>query len=302
MGYFFTFLLGALAAIKSQHQEHSERGAKALANEHTDTKTTRVVFSEADVEEYRHNQKEQSLIQKSLRRAAWFTFWAVFIYAAITLAIWYATNKTAKAAKETADTTAKQLELAERPWMTAKIIGGEFDFQEDGSASFKAAIVMKNIGRSPAIAIDNGFSVILPKREALFTEPLAKQKELCDALRKRQAKPIETTGISILFPNEETSPLGFSTSIPKEWIDQAALPPTATDPHRVIFAGILVGCVDYQFTFTGNHHQTGYIYEISRREPTARNPNFPYMLQIGVSLPPDRIILTEYFFGGRYAD
>lgn len=239
-------------------------------------------------------------VQNSLRWATWFTFGAVVVYAFITLLIYYANNKAANAAKTAADTAKIQLELSERPWVVARVsVGGNFTFRADGSASFIGSIVLKNIGKSPAIGIDPEYRLVIPAKEKIFTEPAEQQKDLCDPLRKRKGK----TGLGILnvlFPDEETPPLSFSTNVSKEVIDFGKMK-FPNDPANVFYIQpVIVGCTDYLFGFAPEHHQTGFIYQLYRVDPT--RPNLPLAVIVDQSLPPERLKLTEYFFDGKYAD
>jgi hypothetical protein len=215
----------------------------------------------------------------------------VLVYTVVSIGLW--------------ETAQKQLEVSERPWITADLVergASDFTFLPDGQASFRGMVILKNVGHSPAIGVSlNTYRVIIPSGNAVFTEPVRIQKEICEPLRKIKANPKETVGIAILFPGQQTPPLGMSTSIPKEWIDGGAVTFKDGDPNRYI-APVLVGCVDYRFSFDPEvHHQTGIIYDMGRYDASA--PGWEKrLIKVGTNLPPDQMILVRYFFGGNYAD
>ena len=62
---------------------------------------------------------------------------------------------------------------------------------------------------------------------------------------------------------------------------------------------VVAGCVDYLYGTATRHHQTGFIFTINRFEPT--RPNDVIAIKVGEQLPPNRIALIKYAFGGFYA-
>jgi hypothetical protein len=102
------FILGLLARIKNQNHEHSQHHSNTTTDKQCNYPSViparvQVSYSEEDQKERRTYHEQYYALQKSLKRAAWLTFWGVFIYAGITLAVWHATKKAADAAKISAD-------------------------------------------------------------------------------------------------------------------------------------------------------------------------------------------------------
>jgi hypothetical protein len=197
-------------------------------------------------------------------------------------------------------TAENQLEVSERPWMTVDIPNGvsDFSFHPGGHAFLRSALVLKNIGHSPAIGIASAYIVIYPRRNEMFDTPVKKQKELFEPLRKEKSMPGEL-GVGILFPGQQTSPLGFSASVAKETVDSGSF--TFPDDPGKYVTPVLVGCVDYRLSFAPErHHQTGFIYMIGKYKPA--EPTHYISIQVGIDVPLSSLKLDQYFFGGHYAD
>jgi hypothetical protein len=113
------FIFGLLIRTKSHNQEHAQNDSNSTTNKQSNNSNivpvrVQISFSEEDQNERRAYQEKHYALQKSLKRASWLTFWAVFIYAGITLAMWSATKKAADAAKESADVTRDSFNMAKR--------------------------------------------------------------------------------------------------------------------------------------------------------------------------------------------
>ncbi|MGB9123309.1 MAG: hypothetical protein WCE73_22025, partial [Candidatus Angelobacter sp.] len=116
------FLFGILSAAKIQDRKHAKHDYKPTEQDRCNNESVipariQISFSDEDKKESRAYQDQQYALQKSLKRAAWLTFWAVFIYAAITLALWCVNKKAADAAKSAADTARDTLIYSQRPWV-----------------------------------------------------------------------------------------------------------------------------------------------------------------------------------------
>jgi len=238
-------------------------------------------------------------------------FWvSVGMFFAVSIYAWYARQqaieiaKTAEAARISADAakdgvevTRKQLEISARPWVTFRLlVTGPFEFDDKGTAHLKLRITVKNIGHSIARDI-NIQAEMFPYsfKQTEFFQPVDRQKKLCEPLRKA-AVDEHSPGVT-LFPEEEfTQNLGPTISM-KE-IDSAILP-TRQPPGRYI-EPMLIGCIDYRYSFAPEHHQTGFIYNIYRIN--SADPFHGYAIQVNKTLPISGFRLESYFFGGNYAD
>ena len=129
---------------------------------------------------------------------------------------------------------------------------------------------MTNQGHSPALRVDVAADVFF--REPDIQSAMEAQAKLCPLTGITRSGPYE--GVT-MFPGSKHSILRFFTvgivsmeDWKAHWGDGKATP-------------VLIGCVDYIFQ-NGEHHQSGFVYEIDRSSPnngeasgsfTSINPN-----------------------------
>ncbi len=169
-----------------------------------------------------------------------------------------AANNQAQAALIAAGTAQKQLELSERPWVSAdvslagpliyKIVAGPRIYEFSG-AQISLRIVLKNTGNSPAVAV----SVQLAAYPNYRDDALEQQHQLCDPLRRYAFNSGPT-----IFPGQTMKEV-YSLTLSLKDIEKATRGSNAPfiDP-------MIIGCVDYGFEFKPEHHQTGFISTIAR--------------------------------------
>lgn len=136
-------------------------------------------------------------------------FAVICVYAAYTIKIYCANQKSADAAKSAADTAASQLELTQRPWVFVKDakVASPLTFDKDG-AHVTFEITIHNSGLTPAVN-----ALILPK---LYPLPLIESarppvERLCDATSYASS----TTGL-LIFPNTDSPPQTLTFGISKK--------------------------------------------------------------------------------------
>src|SRR6185437_11915003 len=117
---------------------------------------------------------------------------ALVIYTIYTAKMYRANRDAADAAKESADTGIKQLELAERPWVDANItLDGPFTFNVNG-ANITVKIELRNNGHSPAF---NTWATMRGLVAPASINPDQYRDEVCKTVTDQRNK----VGIS-LFP------------------------------------------------------------------------------------------------------
>jgi hypothetical protein len=163
----------------------------------------------------------------------------------------------ADAAKSSADTAVRELELSERPWVDADVrINGPFAFDVNG-ANLSVLITIRNTGHSPAFN-----TTINPRLMILFggPDPFQLRNEVCrDAIRE-----VSTSGFGIsLFPNanfQSPTKVGFG----KEEIEKAGQGFGANLRGAIVGPRLIV-CIAYRPTFNNTSvYTTGYIFDVSR--------------------------------------
>jgi hypothetical protein len=217
-----------------------------------------------------------------------------------TLAEVKATNSLARETHKTFEMSAKQLEVTQRPWITAKLSVGRdgLSFTKDQKWSLDGVVVLKNVGHSPAVAISTMYAVVALSAVDIFDEPtgaIRVQRLICDEVRRDPTVVADVPRVNTLFPGDETTPLQVE-SVTRYSFDVDALKLSMGSYVSLV----VVGCVDYRFTFAPEHHQTGFIYRLYGGDPAELYEH--RMIKVGENLPPEKLQLIEYFFGGKYAD
>jgi hypothetical protein len=247
------------------------------------------IFDELVRQGKEEERREQTKIKYERR-----TMWAVIIYATIAgfqSCFVYQSNginrKAANAAKGSADTAQKELEMSQRPWLKIEPVSlGSFTVDKDG-ATIKIGISITNVGRSIAQSITfGGWMVALE-----IQNPRDEQKTRCGNLH---SAPGNKFGY-VLFP-EENLKLEWTFRIASNLIaaifkfgerinDKAMAPPA------------LFGCVSYQFGFEGGEHQTGFMSTLARADPANPGMDFMFILDPPTTVPPSNLTLSRDVYG-----
>ena len=170
-------------------------------------------------------------------------------------------GKQANAAKSVADTAARSLELSERPWVSidfkSMFITKPLMLNSNG-ASMYIGYSWKNTGHSPAMHIHSQNKlIVLSMTKLAEAEAAERQAALCDPLRKLPRWHIlEIT----IFP-DDAFPFNEGLGLDQGEI-AAGLKSRESGPasHPGYISLALVGCIDYQFSFAPEHHQTRYAF------------------------------------------
>jgi hypothetical protein len=177
----------------------------------------------------------------------------------------------------------------ERPWVYLDQVKFIFPIRIDNAVNAGVRFVFKNIGHSPAINVwVEPKLMLLNSWKAPVRWPIDAQREICDALISKSPN----TG-PVVFPNRDGFvDYGLATSA-EELADSRA------NPGSKALMPYLVGCIDYRFTFAPEHHQTGFIFAITRK---ARDGTGPLLNTEPGSIEPDDVILDPTFSGGIRID
>lgn len=290
-GALLAFILGLLIRTKSHHPERTQHDSNTTTDKQQNNPSiparVQVSFSEDDQEEHRTYQEKHYALQKSLQRAAWLTFWAVFIYAGITLAMWRATNKAANAAKESADITAKQFELSQRPLVSFyPTINRALSISPDG-AQIGVEISYTNKGHSPAMKFWHNIEMLPTTVDAI-----AKREELCAQTKAQQAVNERMT--DTLFPEDnfvQTYIVG---------VDKPAINFARSANHGYMLP-VIVACVAYQPNFSDSVYTTGRIFDVFTVDPSKPGILLAVDVRETTIVPIDRLRLTAHFEGATNA-
>jgi hypothetical protein len=234
-----------------------------------------------------------------------------------------AAGKQADAAKSLANLTAKQVtanqELIESQRASISVSFGRvinpITFH-DGAPSIVFSILLQNTGAIKATHV----AVRLKPYYSLwgnniFNEPLQKQRDFCATTippdqdwgwengKRIDLKGLRDWTVTIEPHTAFEHQLNFGMGKPTDaeiikWppADAIQTNPTLTVTDRVF--PIVVGCVDYQSGAMPEKHQTGFIFEVQEGYSDASTSNAaPILVHYGIDLSPEKVVITQFFFG-----
>ncbi len=218
------------------------------------------------------------------------------ILAAFTASLYMATVNLGKDARKSGKKQSKitrQMFLAEhRPWIAVKpSIASDLTYDEEGNAWIAIQFVATNVGKGPAIGVmvEANLHIVSGNEQSL-------QRQFIEQM-KLFPQRIKEFGFT-LFPSE---PLVYTyklhitkndmTDFSRNWAEM-----TKTKEERTAFSISLIGCVIYGFTFEDGVHQTGFIFDLDKRDP--QNPNINLMIDTKDGpIPASLLKLSHTRFG-----
>lgn len=179
---------------------------------------------------------------------------ATVIAAIYAIGAYHASWQAVGAAQDQAEIARKSLVAGERPWINVAVSASQVRSNINGM-KFTFHFVFQNTGHSPAVMISHHV-VLVP--DNLGSDVLAAQDDLCRPLR---AIPNNKRRDGFTqFPNQE---LVADTDVYLFWQDIGKM--RLDGKERAMPA--LVGCIDYQFASDPTHHQSGFIFDLSTKDP-----------------------------------
>ncbi len=166
-------------------------------------------------------------------------------------------------------------------------------FSDIGGMSEAFSIVFKNSGGLPANLTAVRWKVIFVQwGDDFFKVPGEKQTELCDRPPTEDERRSIITPITIFKDSamEWQINFGVGKALDSELIKW---PPNQSIQTLRIYP-VIVGCVDYQSGAMQNAHQTGFIYTLERIGEGG--PTMPSLINNGVNVPKENVMVTRYFF------
>jgi hypothetical protein len=196
------------------------------------------------------------------------------------------------------DTSHRQFEATERPWLKVSFSDNAVNFA-DGSMLFSMHAHITNVGHSVATGVIIPIKMFLASdANSIFKEPLKRQEELCDAIENKSVSVQQNETAIAIFPGSGDDSLLLGQGFSKSEIDAT---PTVNPNFQIKhLLPIIVGCVDYQYGASTHHHQTRFIYEVQRLDP-AVSPNI-FTIEVGKDVPAPNVALVPYAFGGFLAN
>jgi len=182
-----------------------------------------------------------------------------------------------------------QMQADQRPWISPSIsLSGPLVFTGDHDAVIYFIMVIRNIGRAPALNVSNRIEVHVVEEHNIF-DSIEGQKQIC-GLARAKADMKDFRG-QTLFPDDEkrlpSSATISHTDFAKAW----------PDTNNVFFR--IIGCIDYTFAADRKSHgQTGFSYDLMRpADGGAHRSGFDPRRG---NVPADNLALEPDFFTGGY--
>jgi len=189
-----------------------------------------------------------------------------------------------------AKTAYETLVVTNRPWISVDIgVVGDFVFTQQNEVRVAFEFTLKNVGSSPAANVEVDAKLI-----SFLGDVRPIQKEIADKNRSRPGQ-LGHSGITI-FPGEVVVQ---RYSLPISWEEiEAFNQKFAEDTDGILkpfwLRPILVGCVDYKFTFAEGHRQTGFILNLYHVAQTNPHGTFVFELAQG-TFPANTLQLRRDF-------
>jgi hypothetical protein len=166
-----------------------------------------------------------------------------------------AAQTAADAATKSADVAEKTLIATQRSWVSVhdlKIVARLYFAQ--GGAHLPLEFELKNTGNSPALFVHIEARMFPLHKETI--DIVAMQKQVREKAQAQEWRKHES-GMAI-FPGD-VRPEKKIVSVSKEELEKGSF--ERSDGLRGVNL-VLVGCVDYEFSFEQGHHQTGFVYAV----------------------------------------
>jgi hypothetical protein len=211
------------------------------------------------------------------------------------------------AAQQQSVISANQLELSQRPWVSANFsVASPLVFDQDGG-HVSIFVVIKNTGHSPAVRGFYDFK--LYPTFLRLPDPVEERETICKNVEGQSALQNNVKFSQTFFVDDNIgSNIGLTMSpeqIKNAMVDiPESLFPNSHPNNKnwVEWAPIvLVSCIAYRPFFADKQYHTGYIFSLDRVDPKSGNI---LMLKptVGTSIPANELRLSYLFGTGTDAD
>jgi precorrin-2 methylase len=223
------------------------------------------------------------------------------IIAAQALVLAQAAKVSADAARQQSITNTNQLELSQRPWVSANFaVYGPLVFDRDGG-HINILVTIRNTGHSPAIRGHYDFK--LYPTFLRVPDPVKERETMCANVEGVSALPRNLHSLQTFFV-KDNMPLNVGLAINQEQINKAmidipeSLFPNSHPSNKTWVKWVpivLISCIAYRSTFTDRQYHTGYLLSLDRIDP--KSGEIPKLVPtVGTSIPASELRLS-YLFG-----
>jgi hypothetical protein len=183
-----------------------------------------------------------------------------------------ATQQAANAARSTAEVTARQIELAQRPWISIDtLIVSPLTFTPGGAAQVTLKFAIRNVGSTPAKGLSVQPEMYIASRDK--QDPVMERSKVCEQNRTREAG-----ADGILFPKGEFTKFVTFYGDAKDIVEESN--------RTGSFSPAVIVCANYRSTFDDRaRYTTGIIYYLRRIDPS--HPGIYSRMKNGVEVPQE---------------
>jgi hypothetical protein len=226
-------------------------------------------------------------------------FVVLCVYAAFTIRMYYANRDSADAAKESADTASRQLEMVDRPWIKEALRSVSDFSTQNGTITWGVSISANNVGHSVATEVFPDARLIAIRGADFIDFPRKQVTELCEKMTQRfkQLKTDPELWNNSIFPDDHHDFIPFTTLLLPQEIAASSLD-GGSGLGKSVFP-VLIGCIEYHYPTSPHAHHTGFVYVLSHTDdPSLAEPTRTFF-SVGRTVPKDKIVLRQI---GQVAD
>jgi len=217
------------------------------------------------------------------------------VYTAYTIKMYCANKEAADAAKNAAETAARQLDMSERPWINPDIgIADNVDVEQTG-ITVKIGVRLKNTGHSPATALRfQAETIAVPVGPTGDAETIKERDRVCGVAQKEISEGNDSKGETI-FPDSEGITRYVTMVLAKDEMDASIEKWKSVTP-------MIVTCVAYLPTFERTIHTTAKVFLVLRIDPVTKVGMAFFPSNEGTIFKPGQFALVPNLVAGVYAD
>jgi hypothetical protein len=151
------------------------------------------------------------------------------------------------------------MEAQQRPWISVEVFPRDpIKFEKNGSFQLFYTAKAKNVGQTAAAGVDVDSEIVsLDWSDAAGIRK--EQNRFCDNIRNETFRTPDSYGF-LLFPGEEHIFVQMSTIMAKSMSYKVSNDGSGKKAVNLM----IIGCADYQFYVSKDHHQTRFAYVIQR--------------------------------------
>ncbi|HEV7676789.1 MAG TPA: hypothetical protein VGQ12_19840 [Candidatus Angelobacter sp.] len=244
------FILGLLTRIKNQPEGKPATHKSEQQNTQADSRPIIVTYSPPALTDQERAEKEDEKRRNKLKfRLEVAGFIVLTLYTGFTGFMYWEMKESTKTAK-------RQFDMSERPWVTADLVSvGPITYDDPKRVKIQFAIKIVNIGHSPAINVN-----IFPRIKDRMSgpgDPVEQQQKPCAGA---EAIKLDQHWGRTLFPGRDYTETFLFDLTREEVGPDFQLSPEIRPKDN--WEPNVLGCVDYTVSFSGEHHQTYFIYDL----------------------------------------